>query len=299
MRSDHLERHSKVHTDLLSLTDERVIEELKLRQTVQMEREERRQKIEEIARKEGIPTPMEIATTEREEDLREDILRDNQYYLEKVELGKKIDAILSEGIVYEESLSKERKQALDLYRKQRPRFDEILNVKLRPWQEQALQLIETPTERKVIWMVGRRGNEGKSWFQCYIEAYYGFHRVVRIDLRMKHADVCQVLKKRNLASINVFLFNDSRSVSGEELNLYRILEDIKDGQATTSKYDNDNIRFKTPNTLMVFSNVYPNTKKLSRDRWDIYNVNKNGLNNVTQQIMKMRKDGRNMGYDCR
>ena len=158
---------------------------------------------------------------------------------------------------------------------------------MRPWQEQALQLIETPTERKVIWMVGRIGNEGKSWFQCYIEAYYGFHRVVRIDLRMKHANVCQVLKKRNLASINVFLFNDSRSVSGEELNFYRILEDIKDGQATTSKYDNDNIRFKTPNTLMVFSNVYPNTKKLSRDRWDIYNVNKNGLNNVTQQIMKM------------
>ena len=98
MRSDHLERHSKVHTDLLSLTDEKVIEELKLRQTVQMEREERRQKIEEIARKEGIPTPMEIATTEREEDLREDILRDNQYYLEKIELGKKIDAILSEGL---------------------------------------------------------------------------------------------------------------------------------------------------------------------------------------------------------
>ena len=53
MRSDNLERHSKVHTDLLSLTDEKVIEELKLRQTVQMEREERRQKIEEIARKEG------------------------------------------------------------------------------------------------------------------------------------------------------------------------------------------------------------------------------------------------------
>ena len=75
------------------------------------------------------------------------------------------------------------------------------------------------------------------------------------------------------------------------MNLYRILEDIKDGQATASKYDNDNIRFKTPNILMVFSNCYPNTKKLSKDRWIIYHANKDGLNDVTMNVMKMRKDG--------
>ena len=41
---------------------------------------------------------------------------------------------------------------------------------------------------------------------------------------------------------------------------------------------------------MVFSNMYPNTKKLSRDRWEIYNTNKDGLRNVTQEMMKMCKD---------
>ena len=102
-----------------------------------------------------------------------------------------------------------------------------------------------------------------------MEAYFGFNRVVRIDLRIKHANVCQVLKKRSLGSIDIFLFNDARSMAGEELNLYRILEDIKDGQATTSKYDNDNIRFKTPNIVMVFSNQYPKVHHLSRDRWQI------------------------------
>ena len=99
------------------------------------------------------------------------------------------------------------------------------------------------------------------------------------------------LKKRSLATADIFLFNDSRSVSGEELNLYRILEDIKDGQATASKYDNNNIRFKTPNTVMIFSNGYPKTQNLSRDRWQIYNANQDRLNNVTLQVMKMRKDG--------
>ena len=100
-------------------------------------------------------------------------------------------------------------------------------------------------------------------------------------IRIKHANICQVLKKRSLGSIDIFLFNDARSVSGEEFNLYRILEDIKDGQATTSKYDNDNIRFKTPNTVMVFSNQYPKVQNLSGDCWQIYNANQDGLNDVT------------------
>lgn len=175
---------------------------------------------------------------------------------------------MDKGVIREESLTKERNVALDLYRRQRTRFD-IANMRLRPWQEEALKMVEKSLERKDIWITGHRGNEGKTWFQCYIETYFGFHRVVRVDLRIKHANVCQVPKKRSLGSIDIFLFNDVRSVSGEEYNLYRILEDIKDGQATTSKYDNDNIRFKTPNTGTVFSNQYPKVQNFSGDLWQI------------------------------
>ena len=89
-----------------------------------------------------------------------------------------------------------------------------------------------------------------------------------------------MLKKRTLGAIDIFLFNDSRSVSGEELNLYRILIDIKDGQATTSKYDNDIIRFKTPNTVMIFSTHYTDLKRLSKDRWILLHPNKDGLRDV-------------------
>ena len=294
MLSNNLKRHAKTHKDILAMSEEEAREELKARHATQLQREEKRQKIEEIANQEGIPIPKEIieASVFDVENLREDLLKDNQLYIEKIELGKKIALIIDEGMVREESLTRDRKQALDLYRKQRPRFD-VANVELRPWQEQAIELIENPSERQVIWITGRQGNEGKSWFQCYMESYFGFHRVVRVDLRIKHASVCNVFKKRSLGSIDVFLFNDSRSVSGEEINLYRILEDIKDGQATASKYDNDNIQFKTPNTVMVFSNRYPRTQKLSSDRWVIYNANQDGLNNATLQVMKMRKDGYN------
>ena len=80
-----------------------------------------------------------------------------------------------------------------LYRKQRPRLD-ITAIELRPWQEQAMQLFETPTERQVIWITGRQGNEGKSWFQGYIDSFYGFNRVVRMDLRIKHANLQRLEK---------------------------------------------------------------------------------------------------------
>ena len=144
----------------------------------------------------------------------------------------------------------------------------------------------------MIWIRGNNGNEGKSWFQNYVQTFFGYHRVCRLDLRIKHANLCNVLKKRSLGTIDIFLFNDSRSVSGEDLNLYRILEDIKDGHATTSKYDNDNIRFKTPNTVMVFSNQYPNRKKLSKDRWILFHPNKDGLKDAMDLCKKAEENGK-------
>ena len=42
---------------------------------------------------------------------------------------------------------------------------------------------------------------------------------------------------------------------------------------------------------MVFSNKYPELANLSRDRWIIYNANKDGLNNVTENHFRMKRYG--------
>ena len=55
------------------------------------------------------------------------------------------------------------------------------------------------------------------------------------------------------------------------------LANIKDRAATTSKYDNKIIKFKTPNIVMVFSNRKPDLNSLSKDRWNIYNPTLDGL----------------------
>ena len=97
------------------MTENEARDELKARHAVKLEREQKRQKIEEIAHKEGIPLPKDIIETlvNDDVDLEEDLLKDNQLYLERIELGKKITVILDKGVIREESLTKERKVALD------------------------------------------------------------------------------------------------------------------------------------------------------------------------------------------
>ena len=68
------------------------------------------------------------------------------------------------------------------------------------------------------------------------------------------------------------------------------MEDIKDGQPTTSIYDNDNIQFKTPNIVMIFSNTYPDLKKLTNDRWLVLHPNQEGLKDFTDGLRKLKKE---------
>ena len=292
MRSDTLKAHNLTHKDLLSLPEDEIKEELKARHAQQLEQESRAAKvrlIKKIAVQEEVSIPPEVVAEEEglsiaeipldDETLLRVLLERNQNFLDKIEFGGRIARLIDEHGINEQSLSNDHQEALVLFRRQKPQF-EIEDVELRPWQQDAMKYFESPTQRQVIWIRGNRGNEGKTWFQNYAQSFFGYHRVCRLDLRIKHANICNVLKKRTLGTIDIFLFNDSRSVSGDELNLYRILEDIKDGQATTSKYNNDNIRFKTPNTVMVFSNHDPNLKKLSEDRWILLHPDSDGLKDI-------------------
>ena len=55
---------------------------------------------------------------EDEKEEEEDMVKDNQAYIEKIARGERIFDILIKGIVREGSLSRERKEALHLYHKE-------------------------------------------------------------------------------------------------------------------------------------------------------------------------------------
>ena len=208
------------------------------------------------------------------DELRQELLQYNNIYLEKLERGKSIYDILCEGCIMEDSLPNHHKQALEIYRKSR-RPMEVSNIELRPWQQELLEKIQTPTEREVIWVKGIKGNEGKTWFQKYARSLYGYSRVAMLDLKSKTANILHALRKFPLSTVNIFFFNDARAINYESC-CYTALEHIKDGSATASKFNSECIQFKTPNVVVVFSNSNPNVKELSKDRWKIYYITNSG-----------------------
>ena len=122
MRSDNLKRHLKTHRDLYSLDEKDMREEIKERKRKYEHRQERIQLAREIALQENTPMSCieedqrcDVNTLVDEKSLEEDFYQDNQKYLENIELGKKISTLLGKGIIREESLTKERKDALGLY----------------------------------------------------------------------------------------------------------------------------------------------------------------------------------------
>ena len=295
MRSNTLKRHMLKHRELHTLDENEIHDEIKRRKKLRETREEREQLVRKIAEEEGLPLEycdIEVLDALKPVSIEKLLLDDDQIYSRKIENGRIISNVLEKGIVREDSLSKDNREVLKLYRKQMS-MRNLSCTELRLWQQQLMDNISSPSDHEVIWVIGRKGNEGKTWFQEYLETFYGYARVVRLDLKMKTSNVLHVLTKRPLSTTDIYLFNEPRAVTHESYN-YSILESIKDGTAVASKYNNDVMRFKIPNVVTVFSNHMPNTKELSKDRWKIFSIVKAGLKNVTVQVWKLQHDDSNV-----
>ena len=221
-------------------------------------------------------------------DLKSEILKNSTIFDEKIQLGESIFKVLMETNVDERSLSRKHKEAFDLYQNKRLALNPDNDINLFPWQESLLDLAHKPTHREIIWVKGARGNEGKTWFQNYLQSILGTERVVQLDLKSSVGNIMQILKKLPLSSINTFLFNDARS-GKSELRCYEVLENIKDGRAIAPKYDSEILRFRTPNSVIVFSNADPDMTQLSKDRWRVFYINKKGLLSVQEQRLLKQK----------
>ena len=171
----------------------------------------------------------EVSSMEREEMIKR-LKKDDEEYKYKLERGKLLYDKVNHHGIQEESLCQEYKELLDIYRKQRKNID-VENVILRQWQESLLEYMQ-PNDREIIWVIGKNGNEGKSWFQEFMESKFGWHKVIcGMDIKMKKGSICHALRKRSLMSTNVFLFDVGKSKTFDEIN-YEVLEKIKNGLKT-------------------------------------------------------------------
>merc|ERR1711954_266614 len=147
----------------------------------------------------------------------------------------------------------------------------IEDIEWRVWQMDLRQYLDKPCDRKVIWVVGKEGNEGKLFFQANIREEFGYPRVCTLKLSENSRNIFHRFGKICSTNTNIFLFDLPR---GEYLGTehYKILESIKDGAAVDSKYNSQKLYFKKPNVLIVFANDEPKRAKLSKDRWVILKI---------------------------
>ena len=223
-------------------------------------------------------------TAEEYEALKKCLIKYKQEYEEKITLGENVYMILGEGEVPEDSLPKEMKEALDIYMKQAQELY-YNNVELKPWQKELLEYMDHPTQRQIIWIVGKSCGEGKSWFQKYVKSIYGTRKVVSgINLRAKTPSICHVLSKQPLSTADIFLFNIGKAKKKTDAVNYEVLEDLKDGDAFAAKYNSQQLKIRTPNVVMVFSNERPNTDQLALDRWKLLYITDDNLEEI--QVIK-------------
>ena len=193
-------------------------------------------------------------------------------YRQKLEVGETVSTLLhANEHLSEESLMEKYKKALKLYRQsQVQRVPVYEQATLKPWQKDVLAFIQQPSHREVIWVVGQQGGEGKTFLQNYIKYHYSNRRVITTEIATSTKDIAHYLSKFPLECKDIFLFNHPCSTT--DVVACDLLEGIKDGYKISAKYDTRGLVFKTPNTVITFSNNFPNTEALKKDRWKVYEI---------------------------
>ena len=103
MRSDHLIRHMKQHPSALQTTEE-ICKDIMLEQ------------VDKVVDMQSAPcTKRKFEDNDSNEDLKKEMVKDNNEYKRKIKLGKEVYKILGETDIEQGSLALDRKEALDIY----------------------------------------------------------------------------------------------------------------------------------------------------------------------------------------
>lgn len=134
---------------------------------------------------------------------------------------------------------------------------------LNPWQEELASLLrEKPDDRTIHWYWEHVGNSGKSAMADWLVARMGACEVLG-----KYSDAAYALKPNP----KIVIWDLTRE--REQHLSYSMMESVKNGKVFSSKYKSEMKRFKKPH-VVVFANFYPDTDRMSADRWHIVDLGK-------------------------
>ncbi len=143
----------------------------------------------------------------------------------------------------------------------------ILDIKnseltLMDWQQYIEQRLLIQSDRQILWIKDDKGNRGKTILANYIEWKYDAF----VTTNGKVRDIAYAY---NYQSIVIF---DLPRTNEEYVN-YQVIENFKDGRLFSSKYESVVKRF-LPCKVLVLANFEPSDFKLSKDRFDVIDLDK-------------------------
>ncbi len=158
--------------------------------------------------------------------------------------------------------------------KKKPRFVEICwqnrpmrslpipDHPLRPFQRAVLSIgHKLPEDRHVHWVSDIAGNSGKTHVGKLLKRDHS-------AIAMKGGSIS------NMAYVYqgepIIVFNLARGIDPSKIP-YEFMEDLKDGEIFSQKYEPCMKEFVAPH-IVVLANCLPDFDKLSKDRWQIMNL---------------------------
>ena len=132
------------------------------------------------------------------------------------------------------------------------------------WQSELLRELESdPDDRQVIFVVDPEGGKGKTWLIGYYYTKYEDSQILGIGRRDDLAHAVDPTKR-------VFFLNVPRGHM-ERLQ-YGFLEQLKDRQVFSPKYDSRTKIMRHKVHVVVMCNEFPDLKAMTADRYNIKTI---------------------------
>lgn len=134
----------------------------------------------------------------------------------------------------------------------------------KPWQTEMDTILKGDVDdRKVYWLFEPEGGVGKTAYSKYLAEHRGCLVLGGKSADIKHGIATWLQRGRKLP---IVVFHFTRTV--EDYVSYEAIEAVKDGIFFSGKYESGMVIFNPPH-ILCFANFYPQTSKLSVDRWKV------------------------------
>lgn len=141
------------------------------------------------------------------------------------------------------------------------------------WQTFFIRLIESGLtgKRVIFWIYNEMGSMGKTFLSCYLKTNYNVCVLTTTEVKHAMDAVARHIKRHGAPPMIIIDLPRSGNISG----VYELVEKLKSGIATTTKFGSDSLNMPSPH-IVVFSNASPNIEELTLDRWCVYIPSYNG-----------------------